>query len=72
MAFIIECMETANAYWGELLGLMVIHMLCLAVQQMSPHLQGVVMIYLVCLGTLGWVRDLQPYKIRSKYWHLDF
>ena len=53
-AFIMECTQgrgwligsfqeafmAANAYWGELLGLMAIHLLLVAMQRTSPELTG--------------------------------
>jgi hypothetical protein len=35
-----EAFMAANAYWGELLGLMAIHLLLVAIQRTSPELTG--------------------------------
>ncbi len=66
-AFIMECTEgrgqlrgsfaegslSANAYRGELLGLMAIHLICLAVQRTEADLRGQITIFSDCLGALG-------------------
>jgi hypothetical protein len=76
-AFVLECTQgrgwaigafpkasaAANAYWGELLGLMAVHLLLLAVNTVSPDLSGRVKIYSYCLGALGRVFNLPPYCI---------
>ena len=64
-----EASRVANAYRGELLGLMAIHLLLVAVQQTTPELSGVVTIYSDCLGALGRVRDLPPTKIPTRCRH---
>ena len=66
-----EASRVANAYRGELLGLMAIHLLLVAVQRTTPELSGVVMIYSDCLGALGRVRDLPPTKIPTRCRHSD-
>jgi hypothetical protein len=48
-----EASVAANAYCGELLGLMAVHLLLLAVETMSPGLRGSATIYSDCLGALG-------------------
>ena len=84
-AFILECSKgrgrlvgalaeasvAANAYRGELLGLMAVHLLLLAVETMSPGLKGSAAIYLDCLGALGRVAKLPPYRIPSRCRHSD-
>ncbi len=76
-AFVLECTQgrgrlvgafaeasaSANAYRGELLGLMVVHLLLLAVETALPGLSGCAMIYSDCLGALGCVAKLPPYRI---------
>jgi hypothetical protein len=58
-----EASAAAYAYWGELLGLMAVHLLLLAVNTMSPGLSGRVKIYSNCLGDLGRVAELPPYHV---------
>ncbi len=53
----------ANVHWGELLGLMAVHLLLLAVNTVSPGLSGHVKIYSDCLDALGRVAKLPPYCI---------
>ena len=79
MAFIIECKKgrgrivgsfadrtaTANAYRGELLGLMAVHLLLLSVNKVNSDLRGEAHIISDCLGTLRKVKDLPPYRIPS-------
>ena len=61
----------ANAYRGELLGLMAVHLLLLAVETTSPGLRGSAAIYSDCLGALGRVEKLPPYRIPSRCRHSD-
>ncbi len=77
VAFVLECMQGQgraigafpeasaedNAYQGELLGLMAVHLLLLAVNTLSPGLRGRVKIYSDCLGALGCVAELPPYRV---------
>jgi hypothetical protein len=53
-----EASVVANAYWGELLHLMAVHLLLLAVDTVLPGLSGCVKIYSNCLGALGHVAKL--------------
>ena len=84
-AFILECTRgrgrligsfpektlAANAYRGELLGLMAIHLILLSVNRVDPDLQGSVHIYSDCLGALHRVRELPPHRIPSRCRHSD-
>ena len=58
-----EASTADNAFWGELLGLMVVHLLLLAVNTVSPGLNGRVQIYSDCLGALSQLVELPPYRI---------
>ena len=66
-----EASAAANAYGGELLGLMAVHLLLLAVEMVSPGLSGSATICSDCLGALGRVAKLPPYRIPSQCRHLD-
>jgi len=84
-AFVLECTKgrgrlvgafaeasvAANAYRGELLGLMAVHLLLLAVETVSPGLSGSATIYSDCIGALGRVAKLPPYRIPSRCRHSD-
>ena len=84
-AFILECakgrgrivgsflerLDVANAYHGELLGLMAIHLLLLSVNKIHPTLKGRAEIVSDCLGALNRVSYLPPYRIPSRCWHSD-
>jgi len=84
-AFVLECTQdkhqlvgafaeasaAANAYRGELLGLMAVHLLLLAVETVSPGPSGCATIYSDCLGALGRVAELLPYRIPARCWHSD-
>jgi hypothetical protein len=84
-AFVLECIKgrgrlagafaeasvVANAYHGELLGLMAVHLLLFAVETVSPGLSGSAEIYYDCIGALGRVATLPPYRIPSRCRHLD-
>lgn len=84
-AFVLECSRgggrlvgsfaeaslNANAYRGELLGLLAIHLLLLAAQKTSPSLTGSVNVYSDCLGALSKITDLPPYHIPARSKHAD-
>ena len=64
-----EASKAANAYQGELLGLMAIHLLLLAVNTVSPGLAGRVKIYSDCLGALVRTAELPPHHIPTRCKH---
>ena len=78
-AFILECTQgggcitgafpeaslESNAFQGELLGLMAVHLLLLAVNTVSPGSTGRLRVYLDCLGALSRVAELPPYRVPS-------
>ena len=68
-----EASSTANAYRGELLGLMQVHLILLAVQCTVPALEGKIVIYLDCHGALGWVScfHLGEYQLPMHCRHSD-
>ncbi len=59
----LERMDEANAYQGELLGLMAIHLILLSVNKINPMLKGRVEIVSDCLGAMKRVSCLPPYRI---------
>jgi hypothetical protein len=65
-----ESLRVANAYRGELLGLMAIHLILLSVNKIHQNLAGSVEIVLDCLGALKRVTYLPPYQIPSHCHHL--
>jgi hypothetical protein len=52
-----EASAAANAYCGELIRLMAIHLVLLAVNTVVPGLNGLVQIDSDCLGTLSLVAE---------------
>jgi hypothetical protein len=64
-----ESLAVANAYQGELLGLMAIHLLLLSVNKIHPMLEGSIEIVLDCLGALDRVSYLPPHRIPSRCQH---
>jgi len=66
-----ETSRAACSYRGELLGLMVIHLLLLAVNEVNPDLAGSVHIYSDCLGALRKVQNLPPSRVPSRLAHAD-
>jgi hypothetical protein len=84
-AFILECLQgsgwiiglfkevtkAANAYRGELLGLMVIHLLLVSVNRVHKSLSGSAKVVSDCLGALRRVTHLPPYRIPSRCRHSD-
>lgn len=61
----------ANAYRGELLGLLAIHLLLLSFNKARPDLVGSVDIFSDCLGALHKVEHLPPNKIPTNCRHSD-
>ena len=66
-----ERSEVANAYRGELLGLMALHLILLAVNKVHPGLQGSVTLHSDCLGALSRVENLPPGKVPAACKHAD-
>jgi len=62
----LEHADVANAYQGELLGLMAIHLILPSMNKIKPTLKGRVEIILDCLGALNRVSYLPPYRIPSR------
>ncbi len=52
---------------------MAVHLLLLAVNTISPGLNGLVRVYSDCLGALSWTAELPPYRVPSRcsYRHSD-
>ena len=69
--FFPECSQGVNAYRGELMGLMVIHLILLAANKLWPRIRGRAVIYSDFLGALGRVANLPPHRIPTKCWHSD-
>jgi hypothetical protein len=67
----LESLLVANAYRGELLGLMAIHLILLSINTISPQLSGSVAVVSDCLGALKRVTYLPPYQIPSRCPHSD-
>ncbi len=61
--------KAANAYRGELLGLMAIHLILISVNWVHNSLSGNVKVVSDCLGALQWVTSLPPYQIPSRCKH---
>jgi hypothetical protein len=61
----VEASSAANAYRGELIDLMPVHLILRAVQRSAPALEGKIVIYLDCLGALGCVSLVPPGRIPS-------
>ena len=66
-----ECSQGANTYWGELMGLMAIHLILLTANKVWPRLRGRAVIYSDFLGALGRVANIPPHRIPTKCRHLD-
>mmetsp|Transcript_42563 Transcript_42563/g.89338 ORF Transcript_42563/g.89338 Transcript_42563/m.89338 type:complete len:212 (+) Transcript_42563:1288-1923(+) len=61
----------ANAYRGELLGLMAVHLLLLSIDKVEDLSGGSAHIYSDCLGALSRVSELPPQRIPSRCRHSD-
>jgi hypothetical protein len=82
-AFVLECSKrqgrivgtfsegllVANAYRGELLSLMAIHLILLSMNKLHRDLSGSIEIVLDCLGVLKRATHLLPYRILSQCHH---
>ena len=66
-----ESSRVANAYRGELLGIMAIHLILLSVDDLHGGSGGSVEVISDCLGALRRVADLPPYRIPSRCKHSD-
>ena len=66
-----EPSAAANAYRGELLGLLALHLILLAVNKVSPGLQGSITLHSDCLGAISRVASLPPGKVPSVCKHAD-
>jgi hypothetical protein len=66
-----EQSSIACSYRGELVGLMAIHLLLLAVNEVTPTLTGSVHIYSNCLRALDKVKHLPPFQIPARWSHSD-
>jgi hypothetical protein len=64
-----EALLVANAYRGELLGLMAIHLILLSMNKLHSDLSGRIEIVLDCLGALKRMMYLPPYHIPSRCHH---
>ncbi len=69
MGSFLEALLVANAYRGELLGLMGIHLILLSVNKLHSDLLGSVEIVSDCRGALKCVTYLLPYHIPSQCCH---
>jgi hypothetical protein len=67
----LESLFVANAYRGELLGLMAIHLILLSINTISPQLLGSVKVMSDCLGALKRVTYLPPYQIPLRCRHFN-
>ena len=84
-SFVLECAEgagrivgefadfltCANAYRGELLGLLAIHLILLAVNEVEPNLTGSVSIYSDCPRALEKVATLPTTRVPCRSKHAD-
>lgn len=61
----------ANAYRGELLGLMTVHLLLQSINLSRPELSGTVKIYSDCIGALRTIQNLPASRIPPTWSHSD-
>ena len=66
-----EFSVSANAYRGELLGLMAAHLVLLGINTLVPDLQGKVTVFSDCRGALDKVKGLPPLRLPAKCKHSD-
>ncbi len=84
-AFVLECSrgsgkftgvfavsgKASNAYRGELLGLLAVHLVLQSVQETSPNLRGSAEVYCDCLGAINKVTLLRQQRIPTRTKHSD-
>jgi hypothetical protein len=63
--------EESNAYRGELLGIMAVHLILVSVNRLNSLLAGSVEVVSDCLGALSRMVNLPPYRIPSRCKHSD-
>jgi hypothetical protein len=61
----------SNAYRGELLGLMAVHLVLVGVANLHPNLTGKVVIYSDCDGAIDKIKNLPPLRLPGKCRHSD-
>jgi hypothetical protein len=61
----------SNAYRGELLGLMAVHLVLAGIASLHPNLSGKVVIYSDCDGALGKIANLPPLRLPGRCKHSD-
>jgi hypothetical protein len=66
-----EFSASANAYRGELLGLMAAHLVLRGVAELHPNLSGKVALYSDCEGALDKLANLPPQRLPAKCKHSD-
>jgi hypothetical protein len=66
-----EACQNLRSYRGELVGLMAVHLILLAVNEVNQGLTGSVTIYSNCLGALDKVKNLPPSRIPTKSLHSE-
>ncbi len=66
-----EASQSACSYRGELVGLMVIHLILLVIDEINTNLTGLVHIYSDCLGALEKVKNSPPSQIPTGNSYLD-
>ncbi len=66
-----EASKAANAYRGELLGLMAIHLILVSINRVHKSLSGSAKVVSNCLGALQRVTNLPPYRIPSRCKYSD-
>jgi hypothetical protein len=64
-----EASRAANAYRGELMGLMAVHLILVSMNWVHKSLCGNVQVVSGCLGALQRVTYLPPYRIPSRWKH---
>jgi hypothetical protein len=66
-----DFLASANAYQGELLGLMAAHLILCGEAELHPALGGRVRLYSDCAGALDKLENLPPQRLPAKCKHLD-
>ena len=66
-----EVSASSNAYRGELLGIMTVHLILLGINTLFPDLRGRIRVYSDCKGALEKVEQLPPRRLPARCSHSD-
>jgi hypothetical protein len=66
-----DCNIASNAYRGELLGLMAVHLVLAGIAKLHPDLLGKMVVFLDCAGAIEKLANLPSGRLPAQCKHLD-